>query len=266
MKILVVGASTFLGAPLTEALAAAGHDISILHPDARCADPAWRNRFHCHFGTCRDGHVLHDALEGVERVVACIASHAGNGELEQTRDLAQAAQLHGVTSLVKLSTAPPLRNASWHPMRVRRYADQLLDGLEIPSCIAEVGWIGESLRNMIVGNRIWLPHPLSCPGRMRWQSRGMAIARLTEIVQASELPRRATVWGDDHATLCEITGRLIAKHPRLERVYLPGRLFRWLEKLPLAPAFSGCRMVHGFKESDPPPLFGLAQEDALRDW
>lgn len=265
MKILVVGSSTFLGAPLTDALAGRGHELTVLHPDARRVDPSWRSRFRCHFGTCRDGHVLHDVLEGIDRVVACIASH-GEGELEETRILAEAARAHGVSELVKLSTAPSLRNAAWEPMRVRRYADQLLDGQEIPSCIAEIGWIGETLRNMVVGNRIWLPHPISCPGRIRWQSRRMAIARLTDIVLAPSLPRRVVVWGDDHATLSEITARLLVKHPRLERVHLPGRLYRWFEKLPFPPVFTGCRMVHGFKASDPAPAFGLAPEDALQDW
>lgn len=264
MRILVVGASTFLGAPLAESLSDAGHEVSILHPDPRRADPAWLKRFRCHFGRCREGHVLHESLEGVERVIACLASHDDEGELHETRELALAAGLHGVGSIVKLSTTAPLRNAPWLPMRVRRHADQLLDGLDIPSCIAEVGWIGETFRAMTVGNRLWLPHPRSCPGRMRWQSRRMAVQRLSELVQKPELPRRSQVWGDDHETLGEISARLICKHPRLERIFLPGRLFRWLEKAPFRPGFPGSRMVHGLRASDPAPRAGHAREDAIQ--
>lgn len=266
MKILVLGASTFLGAPLAESLAAAGHEVSILHPDPRRTDPTWLRKFRCHFGACRNGHVLHESLEGIERVVACLAANSDESELEETRDLAEAAELHGTASLVKLSTAAPLRNADWHPMRVRRHADQLLDGSETPSCIAEVGWIGESLRHLLAKNRLWLPHPLSCPGRMRWQSRRKAVERLSDLVQASVLPRRIQIWGDDYSTLCELTGRLVSEHPQLERVFVPGRVFRWLERWSVRPAYVGCRMVHGLEQSDPAPAPGLSPEDALQDW
>lgn len=265
MRILVVGASTFLGAPLAESLSEAGHDVSILHPDPRYADPAWLKRFHCHFGQCRHGHVLHEALEGIERVIACLTSDKDEAELEQTRDLAAAALLHKVGSIVKLSTSAPLRNAPWHPMRIRRHADQLLDGLETNSCIAEVGWIGETLLPLTFGNRMLLPHPVSCPGRMRWQSRRMAVARLSEVVQADQLPRRAPIRGDDYATLAEISSRMVSKHARLERIFLPGRLFRWLDRMSTLRAFPGCRMVHGMGISDPPPPQGCVPEDALQD-
>lgn len=265
MRVLVVGASTFLGAPLAQNLAEAGHEVSILHPDPRRADPAWLGRFKCHFGTCRQGHVLHESLEGIERVVACLASHSDDSELSETRDLANAATLHGVETIVKLSTPAPLRNAAWHPMVVRRHADQLLDGLDVGSCIAEVGWIGEALRVMVVGNRLWLPHPRSCPGRMRWQSRRMAVERLSMIVQSSDLPRRVTAWGDDHATLGELSARMVSRNSRMERIFLPGRLFRWFEKASFTSAFTGSRMVHGMVTSDPSPRPGRLHEDALRD-
>jgi hypothetical protein len=265
MRLLVVGSSTFLGAPLAESLSDAGHEVSILHPDPRYADPSWRKRFHCHYGQCREGHVLHEALEGIERVIACLASDRDEAELEQTRDLAAAALKHGVGSIVKLSTPAPLRNAPWHPMRVRRHADLLLDGQETTSCIAEVGWIGETLLPMTVGNRMFLPHPLSCPGRMRWQGRRKAVERLAQLVQSSKLPRRASIQGDDYATLAEISSRRVSKHAHLERIFLPGRLFRWLERLSIKPAFPGCRMVYGMGTSDPAPAPGVPPEDAIRD-
>jgi len=266
MRILVVGASTFLGAPLADRLAAAGHEVSILHPDPRRADPAWLAGFRCHFGTCRNGHVLHEALEGVDRVVACLASRGNQGELEETRDLAAASLRHGVGSLVKLTTPAPLRNAAWDPMRMRRHADQLLDGSELPSCLAEMGWIGEALRHLVHRDRVWLPHPLSCPGRVRWQSRRSAVQRLTDLVQTETLPRRARLQGDDHATLAEISSRLVSAHPRLERVFLPGRAFRWLERWSARTAFVGCRLVYGARESDAPPAWNAVAENALQDW
>lgn len=265
MKILVVGASTFLGAPLATNLAKAGHDVSILHPDPRRADPAWLANFRCHFGTCRNGHVLHEALEGVERVVALLASRGNQGELEETRDLAAAASQHGIQSLVKVTTPAPLRNAPWEPMRTRRHADQILDGTEVPTCLAEIGWIGEALSHLAHKNRLWLPHPVSCPGKLRWQSRRMAVERLTELSMTLDLPRRAKLIGNDHATLAEITSRLVASHPRMSRVFLPGRAFRWLERLSFRPAFVGCRLVYGAKESDPAPVPGIL-ENAMEDW
>lgn len=265
MRILVVGASTFLGAPLAEALSDAGHEVSILHPDPRQADPAWLRRFRRHFGPCREGHVLHESLAGVERVVACLSSHGDDGELDQTRALAAASCRQGVSSIVKLSTGAPLRNAPWQPMRVRRHADQLLDGCDLDTCIAEVGWIGETFGAMTHRSRLWLPHPRTCPGRMRWQSRRMAVQRLATLVQSPDLPRRAPIRGDDHETLGEISARLVCKHPRLERIFLPGRLFRWLEKSSFRPAFAGCRMVHGLHSSDPAPIASTHKEDALLD-
>lgn len=266
MKILVVGASSFLGAPLAEALVESGHRVSILHPDPRRAAPAWRERFECHFGSCRNGHVLHDALEGVDRVVACIAARDHDEELTETRDLARAASGRSGVALVKLTTPAPLRNAPWAPMRVRRHADQILDGSEVPSCLAEVGWIGEAMRHLLFGSRLWLPHPRSCPGRIRWQSRRMAVRRLAELVQAPELPRRARIVGDDHATLAEISSRLVSRQAHLERIFVPGRLFRWMHPLAPRPAVVGLRLVHGARESEPAPSAPSSREDALEDW
>ncbi len=265
MKILVVGASSFLGAPLAESLAGAGHRVSILHPDARRAAPAWREQFECHFGSCRNGHVLHDALDGVERVVACIASRDHEEELTETRDLSRAMALHPGAALVKLTTPAPLRNAPWHPMRVRRHADQLVDGAEVPSCLAEVGWIGEAMRHLLFGTRLWLPHPRSCPGRIRWQSRRMAVQRLAALVQSPDLPRRADIVGDDYATLAEISSRLVSRQPQLERIFVPGRLFRWMHHVAPRPSVVGLRLVHGARESEAPPTL-RSREDALQDW
>jgi len=266
MKILVVGASSFLGAPLAEALLEAGQEVAILHPDARYAPPSWRERFQCHFGSCRNGHVLHDALEGVDRVVACIASRHRDEELSETRDLAAATALLRGPDLIKLTTPAPLRNAPWDPMRTRRHADQILDGAAVPSCLAEVGWIGEALRHLLLGPRLWLPHPRSCPGRLRWQSRRMAVRRLTDLVLTPELPRRASIVGDDHATLAEISSRLVSRQAHLERIFVPGRFFRWLQPVAQRPAIVGQRLVHGARESDPAPRARRPVEDALRDW
>ena len=269
MKILVIGATSFWGFPLVEELDRRGHEVSVFSRDPRAFPERWRNFLRCSFGEIAHGHILHEAMNGVDRVVACISpgndpDRAESVEVGGIRAVLEAATATGGIEVVKLSTPSPLRQAAWWPMAVRRRADLIAETADIPCCVAEMGWTPEMLAPLRGGRTLFLPHPRSTPGRICWQSRGRGVARLADLAPRASLPRRATLRGDDPATVAELSTRICHDFPKTERVFLPGRVFRWMA--PFVPSISsiGQRLIHAARANETSKTTGA--ENSLADW
>lgn len=269
MKILVIGATSFWGYPLVEALDREGHEVSVFSRDPRAFPDHWRSRLKCSFGQIAHAHILQETLIGVDRVVACLSPGydrelAEEIEVGGIRSILEAAAIAQCRAVIRLTTPSPLRQADWWPMAVRRRADLIAETASMPTCLAELGWAPQMLEPLRSGSKIWLPHPRSAPGRLRWQSRARGVARLTELVGRESLPKRITLRGDDTATLTELSTRICREHPKMERIFLPGRFFHWMAPLFPAISFAGQRLIHAARQNESSQRSGA--ENALLDW
>src|ERR1019366_8815723 len=104
----------------------------------------------------------------------------------------------------------------------RRGADLLVETSDVPHCLAEMGWAPEMLSTLLRKHTIWLPHPLSVPGRILWQSRREGVRKLADLASETSLPSRVRIRGKDCATLLVLSTRACIRHPPLNRIHLPG--------------------------------------------
>lgn len=249
MRILVVGAGSFWGRPLVDSLRSRAHEVSVFTRDPRSYPEDWRMSLSCYWGELHHLHILEQALRGVDRVVACIGagrreSLADHSEVDGIRHLLEAISRFSNADLIRLTSPSPLREADWWPMASRRRADLLVESSRIPHCMVQMGWAPEMLSPLLRGNRLWLPHPRSTPGRIRWQSRAQAIDRLVTLALGTSLPEQTQIRGSDNASVEELSTRICIRHPHVERVHLPGRLFHWLARWGSDFGFAGWRLVH----------------------
>jgi uncharacterized protein YbjT (DUF2867 family) len=269
MKILVVGAGSFWGRPLVDALRAKAQDVSVFTRDPRSYPEDWRMSLSCHWGELHHMHILEEALRGIDRVVACIGagrseSTADQSEVNGIRHLLEAMNRFSKADLVRLTSPSPLREADWWPMASRRRADLLVDSSRIPHCLVQMGWAPEMLAPLERRGKLWLPHPLSTPARISWHSRRSAVDRLVELTLSESLPQQTQIRGTDIASLVELSTRICIRHPAMERIHLPGRFFHWLSRWGSDFGFAGWRLVHA---TSPHRLRTSSEfEDSLDGW
>ncbi|HXP89879.1 MAG TPA: SDR family oxidoreductase [Fibrobacteria bacterium] len=269
MRILVVGATSFWGRPLVDELRSRGHDVSVFSRDPRAFPDDWRLAIPCHWGSLDHGHILEEALDGADRVVASVSAgrrreQADRAEVDGIRHLLRALSRRPGTDLVRLTSPAPLRDSDWWPMATRRRADLLVETSEVPHCLAEMGWAPEMLAPLLRDRKIWLPHPVSVPGRILWQSRRDGVRKLADLVSGTSLPPRARIRGRDSATLLELSTRACIRWIELERIHLPGRFFHWIARMGSGFGFAGVRLVHaGSQDETRAPGGG---EDSLSEW
>jgi uncharacterized protein YbjT (DUF2867 family) len=269
VRILVVGATSFWGRPLVDELRSRGHDLSVFSRDPRAFPDDWRLSIPCHWGELEHQHILEDALDGVDRVVASVSAgrrsdRADTAEVDGIRHLLRALSRHPGTDLVRLTSPSPLRDGDWWPMAARRRADLLVDGSDVPHCLAEMGWAPEMLTPLLRNRTLWLPHPRSAPGRIVWQSRRQGVGALADLAQTPTLPKRSRIRGRDCATLQELSTRVCVRHPDVDRVHLPGRIFRWIARTGSDFGFTGLRVMHAGCQDESRGAPGA--EDSLVDW
>ena len=269
MRILVVGATSFWGRPLVDELRSRGHRVSVFSRDPRAFPDDWRLAIPCHFGRLDHEHLLDEALDGVERVVASVScgrrrDEADRAEVDGIRSLLRILSRRPEASLVRLTSPSPLRDSDWWPMSARRRADLLVETSDVPHCLAEMGWAPEMLAPLLRDEVLWLPHPRSVPGRIHWQSRAEGVARLADLASDPHPPTRVRIRGKDRATVQELSTRACVKIPTLARIHLPGRVFRWLSHTGSVFGFVGARVVHAAcrDEIGSPGAFS----DSLADW
>lgn len=269
MRILVVGATSFWGRPLVDELRSRGHAVSVFSRDPRAFPDDWRLAIPCHWGSLDHGHILEEALDGMDRVVASVSAgtrleHADSAEVEGIRHLLKAMSRRRGTELVRLTSPAPLRDSDWWPMATRRRADLLVETSDVPHCLAEMGWAPEMLAQLLRKGTIWLPHPLSVPGRILWQSRREGVRKLADLAEGTSLPSRIRIRGKDCATLLELSTRACIRHTSLNRVHLPGRFFHWMARAGSDFGFAGLRLVHAGSQDECQAPAGT--EDSLADW
>lgn len=269
MKILVIGATSFWAHPLVEELGRRGHEVSVFSRDPRGFPDRWRTHLRCSFGEITHTHILEEAVEGVDRVLASLSPgydprRAEAIEVGGFRSILEATTRTCHADLVRLTTPSPLRQAKWWPMAVRRRADLIAETASIPCCLAEMGWAPEMLSPLRQRDMLWLPHPPSAPGRLRWQSRSRGVSRLADLLGLKTLPKRITLRGDDPATLVELSTRICVQYPKTQRVFVPGAVFRWACGILPGIAHTGLRLIKAAQQNETSQTRGT--ENSLDDW
>lgn len=111
MKVLVTGASGFLGQPTVAAILARGHAVRVLlRPSASIEDLSWASKVEVFRGDLRSGADLEKALEGVDTVAHLAARATGDamsqvqGTVLGTENLLRAMEASPVQRLLLVST------------------------------------------------------------------------------------------------------------------------------------------------------------------
>jgi hypothetical protein len=157
-----------------------------------------------------------------------------------------------------------LREADWWPMATRLRPDLLVETSDVPHCLAEMGWAPEMLSTLLRNGALWLPHPLSVPGRILWQSRREGVRKLADLAGGESIPSRTRIRGKDLASVLELSTRACIRNAALNRVHLPGRFFRWLARTGSDFGFAGLRLVHAGSQNESQMPAG--SENSLTDW
>ncbi|WIB66020.1 SDR family oxidoreductase [Curtobacterium sp. MCBD17_035] len=196
MRLLVTGATGYIGGRLVPRLLEAGHDVRVLARTPRKLDDVpWRDRVEVVQGDLTDADAVARAVDGMEAVYYLAHSMGTRGDFEETerraaRTMASAARAAGVRRFVYLGGLHPDGATSKH-LRSRAEVGQVLLDSGVPTVALQAGVVigsGSTSFEMIrhlTDVLPWMPAP-------RWvRNRIQPIAVrdvLYHLVRAIELP------------------------------------------------------------------------------
>ncbi|MFF2370260.1 SDR family oxidoreductase [Agromyces sp. NPDC058110] len=144
MRILVTGATGYIGGRLVPRLLAAGHEVRVLvrRPE-RLRDVPWAASLDVVAGDLADPDAVDRAMAGVEAVYYLVHSMGGRGdfeavELEIARGVGDAAFRHGVRRIVYLGGLHPEGRLSRH-LRSRAAVGEILLASGVPTIVLQAG-------------------------------------------------------------------------------------------------------------------------------
>ncbi|MFT3835005.1 MAG: tryptophan-rich sensory protein [Micropruina sp.] len=143
MKILVTGASGYIGARLVPRLLAAGHDVRVLSRDPSRLPPEWAERVEVCQGDADSDDALAAALDGVDVAYYLLHSMDGHGDfVSRDRELATRfaarAEEARVGRIVYLSGLHPEGELSQH-LASRVEVGEILLGGAVPAAVLQAG-------------------------------------------------------------------------------------------------------------------------------
>ncbi len=149
MRILVTGATGYVGGRLVPRLIDNGHDVRVLVRDAsRLRDVPWADRVEVVVGDLTNGASLVAACEGIDVVYYLVHAMAATGDFERTellsaRNVAAAARAGGATRIVYLGGLHPdvpQASLSKH-LRSRARVGEILLASGVPTAALQAGTV-----------------------------------------------------------------------------------------------------------------------------
>lgn len=147
MRVLVTGATGYIGGRLVPRLIRAGHEVRVLvrRPD-RLRDVPWAASVDIVAGDLTDRAAVDRAMEGIEVAYYLVHSMGGRGDFESTelavaRNVAASAREHGVRRIVYLGGLHPDGMRLSRHLRSRTEVAAVLLGSGVPTIVLQAGVI-----------------------------------------------------------------------------------------------------------------------------
>jgi uncharacterized protein YbjT (DUF2867 family) len=145
MRVLVTGATGYVGGRLVPRLVAAGHEVRVLVRNAaRLRDVPWAAEVDVVEGDLVDRSAVDRAVEGMDAVQYLVHGMAAGGDFERVeltaaRNVAEASKSAGVRRIVYLGGLHPDRERLSRHLRSRVAVGEILLGSGVPTIVLQAG-------------------------------------------------------------------------------------------------------------------------------
>ncbi len=147
MRVLVTGATGYIGGRLVPRLIEAGHEVRVLaRLPERLRDAPWAVDVDIVGGDLAERASVDAAMEGIEVVYYLVHSMGGRGDFESTelgiaRNVAASAREHGVRRIVYLGGLHPEGERLSRHLRSRTQVGEILLASGVPTIVLQAGVI-----------------------------------------------------------------------------------------------------------------------------
>ncbi|MFE6257240.1 SDR family oxidoreductase [Agromyces sp. NPDC057865] len=197
MRVLVTGATGYIGGRLVPRLIGAGHDVRVLvRQPERLRDVPWAASVDVVAGDLGDRAAVDRAMDGIEVVYYLVHSMGGRGdfesiEVEIARNVAASAREHGVGRIVYLGGLHPEGVRLSRHLRSRAEVGEVLLGSGVPTVVLQAGVIigsGSTSFEMIRHLTEVLPY-MPAPRWVRSNIQPIAVRDVLHyLIRAAEVP------------------------------------------------------------------------------